>query len=110
MSRPRLFDHDEAARLYLKGASAFELGQRYGVHRNSIYQLLDRRGIERRSRIEAGEKRIQHGAARYKKGCRCEVCRAAVAAQKRRQRQNDSGYGARQNRRRMERYREQRAA
>jgi hypothetical protein len=29
---------------------------------------------------------IKHGRQRYKKGCRCEVCRAASAAQKRRQR------------------------
>lgn len=97
MGRPRKFDHEEAAIMYASGLSLREVAAMLGVSNPQVLKACREYGVPTRSMEEALMPFVRHGVARYRKGCRCEVCRAASAAQKRRQRVNSPGYRERQN-------------
>jgi hypothetical protein len=62
------------------GVSANALSTEFGKSPMAIRKRATRLGI--RSAFQ--QQQIRHGINRYRAGCRCEVCRAANAAQMRR--------------------------
>jgi hypothetical protein len=110
VSYPRQFDRDEARRLYESGLSLRAVAARLGVSNTAVFYGLKAIGVPIRDMKTTQAKYIRHGKSRYKQGCRCEVCRAAVRDSKRRQRARNPEYVARANAKRMERYYRQKEA
>lgn len=62
-------------------------------HAGSVYQEARRRRAGQKPWAEAFDHLKRHGWNRYKRGgCRCAICKAAAAAQKRRQRANNADH------------------
>lgn len=58
---------DEMAEAYLAGATLSELSERFGRHRRTISNDLDRQGVARRYRLVEG-KRLQQAIQSYQSG------------------------------------------
>ena len=52
---------------YLAGRSVYHLANVYGVHRNTISQILERHGIDRRYRLLQGDK-LDEAIKHYQRG------------------------------------------
>lgn len=60
-----------------------------------VYHMDYRRRKGIRPEAQYRAESIRHGPVRYRKGCRCDVCRAAMARQKREQRARNPEYDQR---------------
>jgi hypothetical protein len=52
---------------YLAGSSVYELAHQFQVHRNTVSQILERKGIARRYRLMGGDK-LEAAVRAYESG------------------------------------------